>query len=174
MYSLSRFVKGLASLLLKDKKCFYTGVNVNDTLMKVCIPIDLPNREESIVSSSFELAEYFLLYDSDFETIEILGEQQNPKESDFADHRLKRLLAGGAEAIITPSLRITSFVVLKRCGVKIFKAQSQIACLNIELFRSGKLKELSILDQIQGKTCGSSCSGCPKACGCKDGSDFNE
>jgi predicted Fe-Mo cluster-binding NifX family protein len=149
-------------------------VNVEDTLMKVCIPIDLHNGEESIISSSFELAEDYLLYDCDLETIEIFGEQQNPKESDFTGHPLKRILAGGAEVIITHSLRVTSFVVLKRCGIKIFKAQSQIACLNIKLFKSGKLKELSILDQIQGKTCGSSCSGCPKACGCKDGFDFNE
>ena len=127
-----------------------------------------------MISSSFELAEHYLLYDSDLETIEIVGEQQKPKESEFTGHPLSRLLPGGAEVIITHSLRSTSFVVLKRCGVKIFKAQSQIACLNIELFKSGKLKELSILEQIQGKTCGSSCSGCPKACGCKYDFDLKE
>ena len=137
--------------------------------MKVCIPIDLHNGEARFISSSFELAESYLLYDSDFETIEIVGEQQKPNESDFKGHPLSRLLPGGAEVIITHSLRITSFVVLKRCGVKIFKAQSQMACLNLELFKSGKLKELSILEQIQGKTCGSSCAGCPKACGCNYG-----
>jgi predicted Fe-Mo cluster-binding NifX family protein len=147
-------------------------MNNDDTLMKVCIPIDLRNGEERIISSSFELAESYLLYDSDFETIEIVGEQQNPKESDYTGHPLSRLLPGGAEVIITQSLRMTSFVVLKRCGVKIFKAQSQLACLNIELFKSGKLKELSILEQIQGKTCGSSCSGCPKACGYQSNIDF--
>lgn len=142
--------------------------------MKVCIPIDLHNGEESIISSSFELAENYLLYDSDLETIEVVGEEQKPKESDFTGHPLSRLLPGGAEVIITHSLRITSFVILKRCGIKIFKAQSQMACLNIGLFKSGKLQELSILDQIQGKTCGSSCIGCPKACGCQGGIDLTE
>lgn len=147
-------------------------MNAAATLMKVCIPIDLHNGEESIISSSFELAEDYLLYDSDLETIEIVGEQQKPKESDFTGHPLSRLLPGGAEVIITHSLRVTSFVVLKRCGIKIFKAQSQMACLNLKLFKSGKLKELSILDQVQGKTCGSSCSGCPKACGYQSNIDF--
>ena len=132
--------------------------------MKVCIPIDLPNGEESLISSSFELAEAYLLYDCDHETIEIVGEDQKPKESDFTGHPLSRLLPGGAEVIITHALRITSFVVLKRCGIKIFKAQSQHACANVELLKKGKLNELSILDQVQGKTCGSSCTGCPKAC----------
>jgi predicted Fe-Mo cluster-binding NifX family protein len=133
-------------------------------MMKVCIPIDLPSGEESIISSSFELAEHYLIYDSNLETIEIVGEDQKPKERDFTGHPLSRLLSGGAEVIITHSLRMTSFVVLKRCGIKIFKAQSEIACLNIGLLKSGKLEEFSILDQVQGKTCGSSCSGCPKAC----------
>lgn len=134
--------------------------------MKVCIPIDLHNGEECIISSSFEMAEHYLLYDSDLETSEIVGEHQKPKASDFTAHPLSRIVIGGAEVIITHSLRITSFVVLKRCGVKIFKAQSQIACLNIGLFKSGKLKELSILDQIQGKTCDFSCVGCPNPYGC--------
>jgi len=132
--------------------------------MKVCIPIDLPNGEESMISSSFELAEAYLLYDCDLKTIEIVGEDQKPKESDFTGHPLSRLLQGGAEVIITHSLRITSFVVLKRCGIKIFKAQSQMASVNVDLYKNGRLQELSILDQVQGKTCGSSCSGCPKAC----------
>lgn len=149
-------------------------MNNDDTLMKVCIPIDLHNGDESIISSSFEVAERYLLYDSDLETIEVVGEDQKPKESDFTGHPLSRLLPGGAEVIITQSLRMTSFVVLKRCGVKIFKAQSQLACLNVELFKSGKLKELSILEQIQGKTCGSSCSGCPKACGYQSNIDLKE
>jgi predicted Fe-Mo cluster-binding NifX family protein len=142
-----------------------------ELMMKVCIPIDLPSGEESIISSSFELAEQYLLYDSDLETFEIVGEQQNPKERDFTGHPLSRLLPGGAEVIITHSLRITSFVVLKQCGIKILKAQSQIACLNIGLLKSGKLREFSILDHVQGKTCGSSCSGCPKACGSQGGID---
>ncbi len=142
--------------------------------MKVCIPIDLPSGEESIISSSFELAEHYLLYDSDLETIEIVGEDQKPKEKDFTGQPLSRLLPGGAEVIITHSLRITSFVVLKRCGIKIFKAQSQMACLNIGLLKSGKLQEFSILDHVQGKTCGSSCTGCPKACGCQYGIDVTE
>lgn len=133
-------------------------------MMKVCIPIDLPNGEESIISSSFELAESYLLYDSDLETIEIVGEDQKPKESDFTGHPLSRLLHGGAEIIITHSLRMTSFVVLKRCGIKIYKAQSQHACANLEFLKQGQLNELSLLDQVQGKTCGSSCIGCPKAC----------
>jgi predicted Fe-Mo cluster-binding NifX family protein len=135
-----------------------------ELVMKICIPIDLPNGEESIISSSFELAEHYLLYDSDLETIEIVGEHQKPKEDDFTGHPLSRLLPGGAEVIITHSLRITSFVVLKRCGIKIFRAQAQRACANVELLKKGKLNELSILDQVQGKTCGSSCTGCPKAC----------
>jgi predicted Fe-Mo cluster-binding NifX family protein len=143
-------------------------------MMKVCIPIDLSSGEESLISSSFELAEHYLFYDSDLKTFEIVGEHQNPKESDFTGHPLSRLLPGGAEVIITHSLRMTSFVVLKRCGIKIFKAQSQIACLNIALLKSGILQEFSILDQVQGKTCGSSCSGCPKACGCQYGFDLKE
>jgi predicted Fe-Mo cluster-binding NifX family protein len=132
--------------------------------MKVCIPIDSPQGEESLISSSFKLAEHYLLYDSDFESFEILGKGQKPEASDFTGHPLSRLLPGGAEVIITHSLRMTSFVVLKRCGLKIVKAQSQIACLNIGLLKSGKLQEYSILDQVQGKTCGSSCVGCPNAC----------
>lgn len=171
---LSRFVKPWHCYCLMTKRQCITVIHAADTLMKVCIPIDLHNGEESIISSSFEMAEHYLLYDSDLETIEIVGEDQKPKESDFTGHPLSRIVSGGAEVIITHSLRITSFVVLKRCGVKIFKAQSQMACLNIGLFKSGKLKELSILDQIQGKTSGSSCSDCLKACGCKCGLDGKE
>jgi len=132
--------------------------------MKVCIPIDSPKGEESLISTSFELAEHYLLFDSAAETFEIVGKSQKPEASDCAGHPLSRLLHGGAEIIITYSLRMTSFVVLKRCGVKIFKAQSQRACTNIELLKQGRLNELSLLDQVQGKTCGSSCTGCPKAC----------
>ncbi len=76
-------------------------MNAADALMKVCIPIDLHNGEESVISSSFELAEHYLFYDSDLETIEIVGEHQSPKESDFTGHPLSRLLPGGAEVVIT-------------------------------------------------------------------------
>jgi len=135
-----------------------------ELVMKVCIPIDLPSGEESSISSSFELAEAYLLYDSALETFKIVGEDEKPKGSDFKGHPLSRLLHGGAEIIITHSLRMTSFVVLKRCGIKIFKAQSPLACVNVAMLKQGQLNELSILDQVQGKTCGSSCTGCPKAC----------
>lgn len=132
--------------------------------MKVCLPLDTANDKNSIISSSFELATSYFLYDCASDTFDIIDQKAAQSEEHETSDHLGSFLPGRAKAIITKSLRFSAFVVLKRYGIKMFKAQSEVVEENLLLFNKDALEELTMLDLTQGKSCGSACSSCSSKC----------
>ena len=111
--------------------------------MRICIPVETKEGLEAKVSAHFGSARYFLIYDTDKSSFEIL------------DNTDKEHLPGGCrplgvlenqdiDAVVCIGMGIRAVQELKQGGIRGYKGRGGKAIEIVREYRKGKLEEITI------------------------------
>lgn len=106
--------------------------------MKICLGID-GNNLESEMAKRFGHAAYYLIYDTENKTSEVLI---NKVDQDDNHDILYNIFDKGVKTFIVGNIGPHAFDILNSAGCKIYLARKVTAAHAIELFLKGELKEL--------------------------------
>jgi predicted Fe-Mo cluster-binding NifX family protein len=130
--------------------------------MKALIPVNIKNNIVKI-HKSIETSDICYIYDSEngsFSKLEIEKLLKKHETESFFDAVSKE----GITVIITPSMKMAAFYMLKKKKIEIFLPEGENLPENIEKFKSNFLKKMDESNLIQPKGCFSNCSKCSSKC----------
>ncbi len=122
--------------------------------MKICFPVEEDKGLHSEVFGHFGSAPFFIVYDTDDESISTINNQDLGHVHGKCNP-LKALNGKMMDAIIVGGIGAGAITKLNGMGIKVYKASEGNIKINIDLFKTNDIKEMSI-----EQTCGGSIGGC--------------
>lgn len=113
--------------------------------MKLCFPAETNKGLESIVYSHFGSAPFFLLFDTETNTSDIIDNQDLGHEHGMCSP-LKALNGKAVDAIVVGGIGAGAVSKLNSMGIKVYRAEENTVRKNIDLFKSDSLPQISIDD----------------------------
>ena len=113
--------------------------------MKLCIPTMENNGLDSKVYSHFGSASAFIIYDTESDTLEEL-DNSDKQHIHGQCHPMNSLNGRNIDAIIVGGIGARAIEKLQANNIKVFRSEPGTVESNIELFKKGLLKELTLED----------------------------
>ncbi|MDO9544601.1 MAG: NifB/NifX family molybdenum-iron cluster-binding protein [Synergistaceae bacterium] len=112
--------------------------------MKIAIPADDKNID-SIVCQSFGRTPYFLIYDTETETVEFIDNSAASSQGGAGIKAAQSIVDSKVSAILTPRCGQNAAEVLTTAGIQIYKTESSSIKESIAAFKE---KRLGLLQEI--------------------------
>jgi len=111
--------------------------------MKICIPVMNKQGLESKVCEHFGGAPYFLIYDTDKETFEVI-ENSNAHHTHGMCHPLKALENQNLNAVVCSGMGARAVQKLNAGGIKAYRVAGEAVEEVLKLYKSNILEEITV------------------------------
>jgi predicted Fe-Mo cluster-binding NifX family protein len=102
---------------------------------------------ESPLDPRFGRAKMFVLFDTETEKIEVIGNQQNMNAAQGAGiQSAQNVVRAGAQAVITGHCGPKAFRTLSAAGVSVYCSSASTVGEAVSLFKNGELKKTETAD----------------------------
>lgn len=121
--------------------------------MKICIPTENPDGMNTLAYGHFGSAPYFVIYDTDTKTIEVL--KNNEAEHEHGQcNPVTPLIEKGVKAVVVAGMGARALQNLQSMGIVAYRIDNGSSITTIlELLQAGKLEKLQIENSCQGHGC---------------------
>jgi predicted Fe-Mo cluster-binding NifX family protein len=111
--------------------------------MRLCIPIKANDGKNSKVNAHFGSAPYFLIYNTEGQDFEIIGNSDSHHIHGMC-HPLKALENQNIDAVVCGGMGARAVQKLNEGGIKAYRANAETVQEIIENYQQDKLEELTI------------------------------
>jgi len=112
--------------------------------MKIAIAVEEQSME-SIISPSFTRGLYFLIYDTRTHMKTYLNNEAKDKQGGAGIIAAQIIVDEEADVLLTPKCTGNAADILEAANISLYKTRNNLALVNIEAFKNGKL---SLLEEI--------------------------
>ncbi|MBU0635159.1 MAG: NifB/NifX family molybdenum-iron cluster-binding protein [Candidatus Omnitrophica bacterium] len=120
--------------------------------MKICIPIIENNGLKSKVNAHFGSAPYFLIYDTEKETFEII-DNSDSRHMHGMCHPLKALENKDIHAVVCGGMGARAVQKLNESGIRAYRASVGTVEEIISIDKEGKLEEITMDNACADHSC---------------------
>ncbi|MBU2063809.1 MAG: NifB/NifX family molybdenum-iron cluster-binding protein [Candidatus Omnitrophica bacterium] len=120
--------------------------------MKICIPIIENNGLKSKVNAHFGSAPYFLIYDTEKETFEII-DNSDSRHMHGMCHPLKTLENKDIHAVVCGGMGARAVQKLNESGIRAYRASAGTVEEIISIDKEGKLEEITTDNACTDRSC---------------------
>lgn len=111
--------------------------------MRICIPAKTDEGLKTTVNLHFGSAPYFLIYDLDKESFDVLS-NSDENHSHGMCHPLKALKDQDLDAVVCAGMGARAVQRLNQGGLKAYRTEAETAEEAIREYREGSLEEISV------------------------------
>lgn len=102
---------------------------------------------EAVLDSRFGRAPYFLVYDSDSDSCNVIDNRETQNSAQGAGIQAAETIAkSGATVLVTGHCGPNAFQVLNAAGIRVMHSDTNTVKAALDSYRSGELRELSNAD----------------------------
>ena len=120
--------------------------------MKVCFPVKSNEGLESVPYNHFGSAPLFLVFDTENNEITSISNGDLNHEHGLCQP-IKALSGTSVNAIVVGGIGQGAISKLNAMGIKVFRANSGNLSQNLDLFKTGQLKELDLASACTDHSC---------------------
>ncbi|MBU2541649.1 MAG: NifB/NifX family molybdenum-iron cluster-binding protein [Candidatus Omnitrophica bacterium] len=120
--------------------------------MKICIPIETKEGIKAKVNAHFGSAPYFLIYDTDKNTFEIINNSDNHHMHGMC-HPLKALDKKGIDAVVCAGMGARAVSKLNEGGISVYRVRAETVEEIIKRYKEGRLEEITVENACIDHSC---------------------
>jgi predicted Fe-Mo cluster-binding NifX family protein len=120
--------------------------------MKICIPVETSEGLKARIFAHFGSAPYFLLYDTEREASEVLGNIDNHHAHGMC-HPLKVLENRHIDAVVCAGMGARAVQKLNEGGMRTYRANGATGAEIINKYKQGILEEITLRNACADHSC---------------------
>jgi len=120
--------------------------------MRICLPVEKNEGENSKVYGHFGSAPYFLIYDTENKSVEVL-ENGDKQHTHGACNPLGAIEGKKVEAVVTGGMGMGAVMKLNAGGIKVYKSTLATVKEVVAEFGKGKMQELNATNACASHGC---------------------
>lgn len=125
--------------------------------MRICIPIETNEGLEAKTFAHFGSAPYFLIYDADKETFEVISNSDKHHMHGMC-HPLKALENQNINAVVCRGMGARAVQKLNEGDIRVYRAAAETVADIVVRYKEGKLEEITVETACVDHSCHSESS----------------
>lgn len=126
--------------------------------MKICQPVEKEQGIDNVLHGHFRSAPRYVVFDTDTnQATEVANAVRLQKKGRRTEYDICQPLSSmtnlSVDAAVVGGVGRCDLIKLQRCGIKVFKANSQVLSGNIDALVNGELTELTKSNTRRGYPC---------------------
>jgi predicted Fe-Mo cluster-binding NifX family protein len=123
-----------------------------DKIMKICIPTETAAGLEARVFEHFGSAPYFIVYDTDTKTFEVLNNGNQQHEHGMCQP-LGVLGDSDFNTVVCKGMGARAVQKLNQAGIRVYKAVTETVRETVGKYNQGSLAEITVVDACNHHDC---------------------